>query len=147
MSLRGSSTQHAYSVFRQQLYKSGLILFTYPHMSTPTPTHTHTHTGIHSTDVCLRTGSTGHSSSHIERGAHIVCGHFTMCTISILSQPQVSCQVDLSHEGSGTTPLMYACLQGSSEVVKLLLKREAQLSLSDKRGQSAIMPITIFVCH
>ena len=33
---------------------------------------------------------------------------------------------------------MYACLQGSSEVVKLLLKRGAQLSLSDKQGQSAM---------
>lgn len=49
-------------------------------------------------------------------------------------RPATSCGVDVPRNECGTTPLMIACLQGSPDIVKLLLKHGAQVSLANEQG-------------
>lgn len=59
-------------------------------------------------------------------------------SLSFLSPTQAKAQVNTQHGSTNITPLMCACLNRHTEVVKLLLKYRADPSLSDSQGYTAL---------
>ncbi len=75
------------------------------------------------------------------RGCPLVCGrahyrrfHCIIHNLYVTHHPQNTTQVNVPHQPTGSTPLMLACLQGHSQVVKSLLKSRASPLLTNAQG-------------